>query len=149
MKSLLIILSVFAFSVTSTFAGGKEMLYCSKVSREEMTKKAVEHQDKILKKLKQTKEQDKQVQTIRQNYGEGIFTQVQKVRGAHTEFLASIEKNATDEELRDRLASLEKEKTNLMSQKLEEMLSIRAILNPEQKQKAISLVKEKANDMCD
>ena len=139
------------FSVSNAFAHGdhKEALMCSKVGKEELAKKGAEHQDKFLKKLKLTNEQKEQVKKIRQANSDAMFAQVQKIRGAHTELMGAVEKDGTKESIRERFNALSKEKETLMSMKLDQMFAIREVLTPEQRQKAITELKDKMNDLCD
>ncbi len=129
--------------------GGDHGHVCSNTTKEEMSKKMMKHQDKLLRKLSLTKDQDTRIKEIRDSSQDAIFNQAQKVRGSHTELLGVIEKNAPREDVRNRYSALEKEKQALMSLKLDQMLNIREILTPEQRTKAVAELKEKMNDMCD
>ena len=148
MKNLITVLAL-TLSISAYANDDHKGLMCSNVPQAKLEKEMKSHQEKMLKKLNLTKEQKAQVETIHNSTKDKIFAQVQKLRGAHTELMGAIEKDASKDVLRERFNALGKEKQALMAEKTEVLLSIREILTPEQRQKAIAEIKDKKDDMCD
>jgi Spy/CpxP family protein refolding chaperone len=150
MKTIITSLVVL-LTASNAFAHGdeKKMFVCSNVDKAEFTKQMEKHHEKFLKKLKFTKDQEKQVKAIQAQHADSIFAHVQKIRGAHTELMGTVEKDGTKESIRASFQALEKEKQALMDEKIDMMLAIRDVATPEQRQKAVAEMKDKMKDLCD
>ncbi len=150
MKKLLFPSALLLFCFTGAMANDHhEDLLCGKVDKKEFTEKMSDKENKLLKKLNLSKDQENKINEIRESRSGHIFTQVQKIRTDHKQLLAAIESNESDEKIRERYKVLGRDKLALMDAKLEQTLAIRASLSADQRRKAIDEIHEKADEMCD
>jgi Spy/CpxP family protein refolding chaperone len=96
-----------------------------------------------LRELNLSPEQVQQIQDIRNQYQERLTTQQQAVRQAQQELKQLMASNASTEQIRQKFDQLQSLKQRLGATRMESMLAIRNVLNPEQRQKLNEVVRQR------
>lgn len=95
-----------------------------------------------LRSLNLTPEQVQQIQAIRKRYQARLTAERQAVRVAQQELNQLMTGNASPEQIRQQFEQLQGLKQKLGDTRLESMLAIRNVLNPDQRQKLTEIIRQ-------
>ncbi|MDX2232171.1 MAG: Spy/CpxP family protein refolding chaperone [Leptolyngbyaceae cyanobacterium bins.349] len=102
-----------------------------------------------LRELNLTAEQIQKIQDIRQQYQARLTEQRQAVRQAQQELKQLMASNASTARIREKFDQMQTLKQKLGDTRMESMLAIRNVLNPEQRQKLNDIIRQRGRDRLD
>lgn len=100
-----------------------------------------------LKQLNLSAEQIQKIKQIRSQYQGQLTQQRQAVQQAQRELKELMAGNASTEQVRQKFDQVQRLRQELADTRMESMLAIRKILNPEQRQKLADLMRQRGNSL--
>lgn len=100
-----------------------------------------------LKELNLSPDQIQKIRQIRGQYQGRLTQQRQAVQQVQQELRELLAGNASTEQVRQKFDQVQRLKQELANTRMESMLAIRKILNPEQRQKLADLMRQRGNNL--
>ncbi len=100
-----------------------------------------------LKELNLSPEQIQQIKQIRSQYQGRLTQERQAVQQAQQELKTLMAGNASTEQIRQKFDQVQRLRQELAGTRMESMLAIRKVLNPEQRQKLADLMRQRGNGL--
>jgi Spy/CpxP family protein refolding chaperone len=100
-----------------------------------------------LKELNLSSEQIQKIRQIRSQYQGRLTQQRQAVQQAQRELKELMAGNASTEQVRQKFDQVQRLRQELSDTRMEIMLAIRKVLNPEQRQKLADLMRQRGNSL--
>jgi len=100
-----------------------------------------------LKELNLSPEQIQQIRQIRGQYQGRLTQQRQAVQQAQQELKDLMAGNASTEQVRQKFDQVQRLRQELTNTRMESMLAIRGVLNPEQRQKLAELMRQRGSGL--
>ena len=100
-----------------------------------------------LKELNLSPDQIQKIRQIRSQYQGRLTQQRQAVQQAQQELKELMAGNASTEQVRQKFEQVQRLRQELADTRMESMLAIRKVLNPEQRQKLAELMRQRGNGL--